>query len=156
MKNNQIEVTFSWEGQQPVSAIKSDLLPTHESAARELAVSAIEDWFMQHNLPVPERVRNVQYVGCKEYQWDIINLNYPTSIKNSILDKIGEVINSLQNDYTNEDLINKFMELCPKDYERYMRQYEYDKNENKNQMSHPDELIIEARDIFLIKNEPIE
>lgn len=156
MKENKIEVTFSWEGQQPVSAIKSDLLPTHELAARELAISAIEDWFTQHNLPVPELVRNVQYVGCEEYQWDIFVLDYPTSIKINILDKIGDVINSLQNDYTKEDLINKFMELYPRDYERYMRQYEYDKNKKKNQMSHPDKLIIEARDIFLTKNDPIQ
>ena len=155
MKNNQIEVTF-FLGKDRVSIITSDSLPAHELAARELADYAVRDWFKRQDLPVPEFVRNVQYVGCEDYQWDILVLGYITSIKNSILDKIGGVINSLQNDSTNYDLVNKFRELYPKDYERYMRQYEYDKNENKNQMSHPDELIIEARDIFLIKNEPIE
>ena len=153
MKNNQIEVTF-FLGKDRVSIITSDPLPTHELAARELAGYAVRDWFERQDLPVPEFVRNVQCVGCEEYQWDILVLGYITSIKNSILDKIGSVINSLQDGYNDDDLINKFMEFYPKDYERYMRQYEYDKK--KNPMPHPDELIREARDIFLIKNEPIE
>lgn len=154
MKENKIEVTFFWEGQQ-ISVIKSDLLPTHELAARTLANYAIEEWFMQQKLPVPEFVRNVEYVGYKKYQWDILILDYLTSIKFNILDKIGDVISSFQNNCINEDLINKFIELYSKDYERYMRQYEYDKKEKKNPMPHPNELIIEVRDIFLTKNDPI-
>lgn len=149
MEKNQIEVTFSLGGQH-VSVITSDPLPTNKLVARTLAGYAIEYWFEQQGLPVPEFVRNVEYVGCEDYQWDILVLDYLTSIKNSIYEKIESVVRSLPDDCTPEDLVDKFMELNHEDYEKYMRQWEYDKNEKKNPMPHPDELIVDAATIFRI------
>ena len=68
------EVSFFFEGTKTISIDSPDTI-TNLVQAENLAYGGIKLWFEQQGLPIPELVRNVEYVGFNEYQWDILPLN---------------------------------------------------------------------------------
>ena len=67
------EVSFFFEGTKTISIPSPDTIQ-NATQAQGIAYGGIKRWFEQQGQPVPEFVRNVQYAGAKEYQWDILPL----------------------------------------------------------------------------------
>lgn len=70
---NEYPVSFFWKGKISFVIFSPDLI-NDKTKAEGLIWGGIRKWFEDKNLPMPEFVRNVQYEGKKEYQWDVLPL----------------------------------------------------------------------------------
>lgn len=68
------EITFLWKGKMKKISVTTEKVLPNKDEAENIAWGAIRGWFESEKISIPEYIRNVQFVGIKEFHWDVITL----------------------------------------------------------------------------------
>ena len=152
-------VNFSWNGMNVKSlSLNEDVneyLAENECLAENFSYYAIRDWFFEKGRPVPKFVRNVNFDN--KYQWDYIALESQIhelcDIIPDAFGKIGSII-----DCSEDDFLNIFKNKYSDDYQKCMNIYNNKINDpdSNKRILYPDELMMDARELYLTIVEPVK